>query len=156
MTTEDWVTNTGSFTQQAAEAAGLTAAKAAPKAVGGTAVGTVDLDTPLLGPVGKKAADAALQESHDKLADERRALEILNQTGAKVAAELDLDKLVQTVVDAGVELTGAQFGAFFYNVERDDGERLMLYALSGAKMSDCSSRCFRTRIAESPSRPVWR
>jgi PAS domain S-box-containing protein len=87
----------------------------------------------------REAADAALQESHDRLAEERRALEILNDTGARVAAELDLDRLVQTVVDAGVKLTGAQFGAFFYNVERDDGERLMLYALSGAKMSDFES-----------------
>ncbi len=33
-----------------------------------------------------------------------------------MAAELDLEKIVQTITDAGVELTGAQFGALFYNV----------------------------------------
>jgi PAS domain S-box-containing protein len=40
--------------------------------------------------------------------------------------------LVQTVTDAGVELSGAQFGAFFYNVVGSDGESYRLYALSGA------------------------
>jgi PAS domain S-box-containing protein len=84
----------------------------------------------------EKAVTAALEQSHERLLSERRALEILNDTGTRVAAELDLDKLVQTVVDAAVTLTEAEFGAFFYNVERNDGERLMLYALSGAKMSD--------------------
>lgn len=64
------------------------------------------------------------------------SLEVLNRTGAMVAAELDLSRIVQLVVDAGVELTGAQFGAFFYNVVRQDGERMMLYTLSGAKVSD--------------------
>ena len=67
---------------------------------------------------------------------ERRALEILNRTGADVASELDVDKVVKLVVDAGVELTKAKFGAFFYNVEAKDGERLMLYTLSGAEISD--------------------
>lgn len=57
--------------------------------------------------------------------------EIVNRTGALVAAELDLEKIVQTIVDAGVELTGAQFGAFFYNVIDAHGESYMLYALSG-------------------------
>ena len=32
----------------------------------------------------------------------------------------------------GVELSGAQFGAFFYNVLRADGEAYTLYTLSGA------------------------
>ena len=77
----------------------------------------------------------ALRESRDRLASERHALEVLNQTGSRIAAELDLDRLVQTVVDAGVELTGAQFGAFFYNVLDDAGGKYMLYALSGAERS---------------------
>ncbi len=45
-----------------------------------------------------------------------RLLETLNRTGAGVAAELDQEALVQMVTDAGVELTGAQFGAFFLNI----------------------------------------
>lgn len=66
------------------------------------------------------------------LAEEVRALKIINETGALIASQLDLDKIVQAVVDAGVELTGAEFGAFFYNVIGKDGEVFQLYALSGA------------------------
>ncbi len=62
-------------------------------------------------------------------------LKIVNDTGAAVAAEFDLDKIVQTTTDAGVQLSGAQFGAFFYNVRDDDGDSYMLYALSGASRS---------------------
>ena len=35
------------------------------------------------------------------------------------------------VTDAGVELSHAEFGAFFYNVIRDTGEAYTLYSLSG-------------------------
>jgi PAS domain S-box-containing protein len=62
-------------------------------------------------------------------------LRILNDTGAAVAQELDLAKIVQIVTDAGVELSGAQFGAFFYNVLEADGGSYMLYALSGEPRS---------------------
>ena len=64
-----------------------------------------------------------------------RHLRILNDTGAYVARERDLEKIVQIVTDAGVELSGAQFGAFFYNVLTPDGGSYMLYALSGAPRS---------------------
>jgi len=64
-----------------------------------------------------------------------RHLETLNGTGASVAAELELDRVVQIVTDAGVELTGAQFGAFFYSVVDDAGESMMLFTLSGADRS---------------------
>lgn len=64
-----------------------------------------------------------------------RRLEIVNRTGATVAAELDLQKIVQIATDAGVELSGAQFGAFFYNVFDEKGESYMLYTLSGAPRS---------------------
>jgi PAS domain S-box-containing protein len=65
------------------------------------------------------------------LREETRALEILNKTGAQIAAEHDLNKVVQVAIDAGVALTGAQFGAFFFNVIDDKGESYMLYNLSG-------------------------
>ncbi|WP_245409190.1 GAF domain-containing protein [Shinella sp. WSJ-2] len=61
-----------------------------------------------------------------------RHLKIVNATGAAIAAELDLEKIVQTVTDAGVELSGAEFGAFFYNVLDNEGGSYMLYSLSGA------------------------
>jgi PAS domain S-box-containing protein len=65
------------------------------------------------------------------LRDETSALEVLNRTGAAIAGELDLERVVQAVTDAGVQLTGAQFGAFFYNVLNEQGESYMLYTLSG-------------------------
>lgn len=71
------------------------------------------------------------KEVEAALRTETRALEILNRAGSAIAGDLGLDSIVQTVTDAGVELTGAEFGAFFYNVEDDAGERYMLYALSG-------------------------
>jgi PAS domain S-box-containing protein len=59
-------------------------------------------------------------------------LRILNQVGATLASELDRKRLVQTITDAGRELSGAEFGAFFYNLVDDSGEKYMLYTLSGA------------------------
>ncbi|ESZ60832.1 chemotaxis protein CheY [Mesorhizobium sp. L103C131B0] len=62
-------------------------------------------------------------------------LQLMNATAAAVAAELDVERIVQTVTDAGVVLSGAQFGAFFYNVIDDKGDSYVLYALSGAPRS---------------------
>jgi PAS domain S-box-containing protein len=74
---------------------------------------------------------AALPETQRALLDEKRMLEILNETGTALSAELNLERLVQTVTDAGVKLLGAQFGAFFYTSTDERGEGLMLYTLSG-------------------------
>jgi PAS domain S-box-containing protein len=73
------------------------------------------------------------RQAEQALRDETRNLAILNRTGASIAAELDLDRVVQMVTDAGVALAGAQFGAFFYNVLDEKGESYMLYALSGVE-----------------------
>ncbi|HEY0437406.1 MAG TPA: MASE1 domain-containing protein [Phenylobacterium sp.] len=73
--------------------------------------------------------------SERRLQEERQALETLNTTNSAIAAELDLDTLVQTVTDAGVALTGARFGAFFYNLVGPEGESYTLFSLSGAPRS---------------------
>ena len=73
--------------------------------------------------------DRAAQEA---ISEERRALEVLNRASSALAVGTDLQDLVQIVTDAGVELTGAEFGAFFYNVENEAGESYTLYTLSGA------------------------
>jgi hypothetical protein len=44
----------------------------------------------------------------------------------------DTKELVQAITDAATELTGAQFGAFFYNTLDEHGESYTLYTLSGA------------------------
>ncbi|GAB0115856.1 response regulator [Acidisoma sp. C75] len=69
------------------------------------------------------------------LRDEARSLEILNAVGTDLAAELDLDRAVQRVTDAATTLTGAAFGAFFFNTENEAGEAYRLYTLSGAPRS---------------------
>ncbi|WP_333573436.1 PAS domain-containing protein [Sphingomonas sp.] len=65
----------------------------------------------------------------------QHALETLNRVGAALSAEHDLERLVQMLTDAGVELTGASVGAFFHNVMDESGERLHLFTLSGEERS---------------------
>lgn len=60
------------------------------------------------------------------LAKARYSAEEVTSTG------VSLERLVQSVIDIGVEFINAQFGAFFYKSVASDGEHLMLYALSGA------------------------
>jgi PAS domain S-box-containing protein len=76
----------------------------------------------------------AQRQAQDEAREERRALEVLNRAGSALALETDLNKLVQVVTDAGVELTSAEFGAFFYNVISKSGESYTLYTLSGAPL----------------------
>ncbi|MFP2911082.1 PAS domain-containing protein [Pyxidicoccus sp. 3LFB2] len=61
-----------------------------------------------------------------------QTLELVNETGQTLAAELQLEKLVQSVTDAATQLSKASFGAFFYNVLNEQGQAYMLYTLSGA------------------------
>jgi PAS domain S-box-containing protein len=77
------------------------------------------------------AVNETLEARVAEVREEARTLEVLNQTGVAVAAEHDLERLVGLVTDAGVELSHAEFGAFFYNVLRDDGEAYTLYTISG-------------------------
>ncbi|SDY06789.1 HWE histidine kinase domain-containing protein [Citreimonas salinaria] len=70
-------------------------------------------------------------EAVEALEEERHTLETINRTGAMLAAKLDLEELVQAVTDAATDLSGARFGAFFYNTIRE-GRALQLYTLSGA------------------------
>jgi PAS domain S-box-containing protein len=79
----------------------------------------------------RSAAENQSTQADDAL-DEKRMLEVLNETAAALSAELNLERLVQTVTDAGVKLVGAQFGAFFYNGVDENGQNMMLYALAGA------------------------
>ncbi len=79
----------------------------------------------------EKAASAALKE-------QTSALGILNRAATTISGDLDQNRLVQTITDAAVELTGAQFGAFFYNVIDEEGERYTLYTLSGVPREEFS------------------
>jgi PAS domain S-box-containing protein len=70
------------------------------------------------------------------LKDEAATLETLHRVGQAVASQLELESIVQVVTDAAKDLTGAAFGAFFYNVTNESRESYWLYALSGASRED--------------------
>jgi PAS domain S-box-containing protein len=84
--------------------------------------------TGMIGTVEDISSRKKRERAHE---EERRSLGILNRTGALIGAELNLEKLVQAVTDAAVELTHAKFGGFFYNVIDAQGESYTLYTLSG-------------------------
>jgi PAS domain S-box-containing protein len=72
----------------------------------------------------QREAEAAVYEHME-------ILETVRDLGQELIAELDLQKLVQTITDAATELSGAEFGSFFYNVLDEKGESYTLYILSG-------------------------
>jgi PAS domain S-box-containing protein len=62
----------------------------------------------------------------------QRKLGRVVQVGLVLGRSSDLQTIVQAATDAGLELCGAQFGAFFYNVTEASGEGYRLYTLTGA------------------------
>ena len=71
-------------------------------------------------------------KSKKKIENYVEKLRILNSVGKDISAKLDLETVLQKVTDATTKLSGAKFGAFFYNTEVASGESMMLYTLSGA------------------------
>lgn len=72
----------------------------------------------------RKAEEARLRE-------QSVLAETLYNVGRVLTAQLDLKEVVQAVTDIATDLTGAQFGAFFYNVVDSGGESYTLYTLAG-------------------------
>ncbi|HEX2053505.1 MAG TPA: SpoIIE family protein phosphatase, partial [Actinomycetota bacterium] len=66
-----------------------------------------------------------------KLREQTILAETLYDVGKVLTAQLDLQEVVQAVTNIATELTGAQFGAFFYNVLDEGGESYTLYTLAG-------------------------
>ena len=71
------------------------------------------------------------KESEKALKEKNRNLEVLNKIGKTLSAELDQDKLLKTITDTCTEITGAEFGAFFYNGVNETEESFKLSTLSG-------------------------
>lgn len=69
----------------------------------------------------------------EALRGQTETLEKVNSIGRMLSSKLDLQKLVQAVTDEATALTGARFGAFFYNVDAPDPETgsYTLYTISG-------------------------
>ena len=74
----------------------------------------------------RKQAEAELRE-------ETRTLEALKRIDTELASQLDLAHLVQTVTDAGVELTGARLGAYLNQQHEENSGHLQRLTLSGAE-----------------------
>jgi signal transduction histidine kinase len=91
-----------------------------------------DLAAAAMTEVELRATTAAMRASAATLREEGATLEIINHVGRLLTAELDLATLVQAVTDAATALTGARFGAFFYNALDERGEYYTLYAIAGA------------------------
>ncbi|ACA14871.1 multi-sensor signal transduction histidine kinase [Methylobacterium sp. 4-46] len=76
------------------------------------------------------------EEARLALQEETARLERLNRAGASLAAEHDLGRLVQSIIDNATALTGAAYGAFFERVpagrEGDPEEAWRLFSLTGA------------------------
>lgn len=72
------------------------------------------------------------RENEAKLAAQARTLTKLHHVAAIVSQDLDLERIVQSVTDIATELSGARFGAFFYNVLDEESESYLLFSLSGA------------------------
>ncbi len=70
--------------------------------------------------------------AEDKLQRYAENLEIMNAVGKAVSISLNIEEILQQVTDVTTQLTGAGFGAFFYNKVDEEGESYTLYALSGA------------------------
>jgi PAS domain S-box-containing protein len=72
------------------------------------------------------------REAENALTEETRVLEVLNRTGAQLSSGVELQAILQTVTDAATAVSGAAFGAFFYNAVDASGAAYHLYTLSGA------------------------
>jgi signal transduction histidine kinase/PAS domain-containing protein len=75
------------------------------------------------------------KQSEEALHRHVATLASLNATNLALASSRDTEAIVQTATDAATQATGAQFGAFFYNVIKPSGEQYMLYTISGVPRS---------------------
>ena len=58
-------------------------------------------------------------------------LHLLVETGLLLASERSLDVIIQAALDAGLRLSGASFGAFFYTNTGEGGDPYHLYKVAG-------------------------
>lgn len=81
----------------------------------------------------KVARDITLQvESQVAMENYIKNLKTLNTVGKSISESLDVKGILQRVTDATTLLTGAAFGAFFYNKIDEQGKNFQLFSLSGA------------------------
>ena len=86
---------------------------------------------PLRGPDGRINRWIGINTDIDDRRRHARTLDRIAEVGRAISGNLEIQNIVQTVTDAATELSGAQFGAFFYNVVSGTGDSYMLYTISG-------------------------
>lgn len=80
----------------------------------------------------KIARDISAQvKAKEEIARHTRNLEILNALGKSISRKMDVQAVLQQVTNATTQLSGAEFGAFFYNVASEKGDSFQLSAISG-------------------------
>lgn len=80
----------------------------------------------------KVARDITTQvQAKETLTKYTRSLEVLNTVGKSISENLDLKGVLQRVTDVTTGLTGAAFGAFFYNSRDDEENGFRLFTISG-------------------------
>ncbi len=79
----------------------------------------------------QKRAMEELQRREERLVKTNAVIHTVGQVSQRLSAELNLERLIETVTDAATQLTGAQFGAFFNSPTEDGAEGFSLYAISG-------------------------
>jgi len=90
-------------------------------------------DVELIGDSAHRIADALRRiRTEQALREESRLLALMKDATGQLASTLDLETLMQAITDAATQLTGAEFGAFFYNGTDGNGDAYLLYTLSGA------------------------
>ncbi|WP_424494644.1 PAS domain S-box protein [Salinimicrobium sp. GXAS 041] len=80
----------------------------------------------------KVARDISAQvESQIAMESYIKNLETLNTIGKSISEHLDVKGILQRVTDATTTLTGAAYGAFYYNNVDDNGDSFELFTLAG-------------------------
>ena len=94
----------------------------------------VELVSYIINYQGKEHRLAQIHDITDRVR-EAENLEVINSTVKLIFKDLDLDSILQKVTDATTKLSGAEYGAFFYNTVNENGEAMALFTLSGAPRS---------------------
>lgn len=90
-----------------------------------------DIEGKLMGGVNTLEDITDRKNTEEELREKNKFWEILNHIGKTISSKLDLNNVVQAITDAATKISGAQFGAFFYNVINKNGEFYTLYTISG-------------------------
>jgi len=82
-----------------------------------------------------------VKRAQEALREETAALELVNRTGTALASRRDLHPLLQELTDAATSISGARYGAFFYQAVDDAGAAAMLHTLSDGARANFASFC---------------